>query len=210
MLVVADMIPPTSDVIPLVGIFFNAAVVEMVSMIISLCVVLRFYHKQATDPPMPNWMRKYVLDYLSYKLKVRCKVTSHGRRQSNQSNIELTYISKRNGDQRLEISQGSKTYPRTQRIVPNNTARRAERGYTSDQRSVTGSESSERHFEMGIIARKIDVIIDKLSQKDKDEMYRQEWRIVAMTFDKCLFITFCTITILTITFVFLNSPGYVK
>ena len=58
MLVVADIIPATSDVIPLVGIFFSASMVEMVAMIVVLCYIMRLYHKGPNDPPMSDWMRK--------------------------------------------------------------------------------------------------------------------------------------------------------
>lgn len=71
MLVVADIIPATSEVIPLVGVFFSAAMVEMVFMIIVLCYVMQLYHKEPEDPPMSWWMRKYILDWLAYKVKVR-------------------------------------------------------------------------------------------------------------------------------------------
>ncbi|XP_066935795.1 CHRNA7-FAM7A fusion protein-like [Clytia hemisphaerica] len=58
MLVVADIIPATSDVIPLVGIFFSASMIEMVIMIVVLCYIMRLYHKGPNDPPMPLWMKK--------------------------------------------------------------------------------------------------------------------------------------------------------
>lgn len=58
MLVVADIIPATSDVVPLVGIFFNAVMVEMVIMIVVLCYIMRLYHKDADDPPMSLWTRR--------------------------------------------------------------------------------------------------------------------------------------------------------
>lgn len=58
MLVVADIIPATSDVIPLVGIFFGASMIEMVVMIVVLCYVMRLYHKGDGDAPMGPWMRK--------------------------------------------------------------------------------------------------------------------------------------------------------
>ena len=58
MLVVADIIPATSDVVPLVGVFFTVSMVEMVIMIIVICYVMRMHHKTASDPPMPIWMRK--------------------------------------------------------------------------------------------------------------------------------------------------------
>ena len=60
MLVVAEIIPATSDVIPLVGIFFGASMVEMMVMIIVLCYIMRLHHKIASDPPMSPWMRRYV------------------------------------------------------------------------------------------------------------------------------------------------------
>ncbi len=73
MLVVADIIPATSETIPLVGVFFSSAMVEMVIMIIVLCYIMRLYHKEPGDPPMSWWMRKYVLEWLSYKLGVRTR-----------------------------------------------------------------------------------------------------------------------------------------
>lgn len=204
------MIPPTSEVIPLVGIFFNAAMVEMVLMIVSLCVVIRFYHKQATDPAMPDWMRKYVLDHLSYKLGVRSKKPCRNITKNTQSSIELTYISKGTGKVRLESTQMSSmsSSTGTRRIIPNGITHR--RPDKTEQRSITASETSDGMMELDGVSKKLDTIIDKLSQRERDERYRQEWRIVAMTFDKCLLIAFCFVIVLTIVFVFLNSPGYVK
>eukprot|EP00795_Rhopilema_esculentum_P005971 gene5971-11332_t len=214
MLVVAEMIPPTSEVIPLVGIFFNAAMVEMVLMIVSLCVVIRFYHKQSTDPPMPQWMRKYVLDNLSYKLKVRSKKTARNSDESVRPHVELVYLSnnKSNGRLDLRVDNNAAVIQQSgpKRAISNGMAnRRKEKGYLMDGAGSTASARNEGMFETGIIAKKLDIIIEKLSQKERDEKYRQEWRIVAMTFDKCLLIVFCCISIFTILVIFLNSPGYV-
>lgn len=71
MLIVGEIIPPTSDTVPLVASFFSAVMVEMVLMIIILCYILKLNFKTSTDDPMPNWMRKIVLDRLSYVLGVR-------------------------------------------------------------------------------------------------------------------------------------------
>ena len=61
MLVVAEIIPATSDVVPLVGIFFMASMVEMVIMIIVICYVMQLHHKTASDPSMSIWMRRFAL-----------------------------------------------------------------------------------------------------------------------------------------------------
>lgn len=218
MLVVAEMIPPTSEVVPLVGIFFNCAMVEMVLMIIILCIVLKFYHKQPSDPPMPRWMRKYILNWLSYALHVRHRRSLSDSDENKQVNeVELTYLSrtmdnsKSNG--RFQLSRGhSATQQRPlikQQSVPNGLMKRRTDKYLENG-STAASEMSTRYDEHEAIAKKLDVIIDKMVHKEKGEIYKQEWRIVAMTIDRCLFFAFCGITIFTISVIFLNSPGYVS
>ena len=100
MLVVADIIPATSEVIPLVGVFFSAAMVEMVIMIIVLCYVMRLYHKEPEDPPMPWWMRKYVLNWLAYKVKIR-KVEETGQNDAED------YVPMLPFQRKSSISEGS-------------------------------------------------------------------------------------------------------
>ena len=58
MLVISEMIPPTSDVVPLVGVYFLSSMVEMVIMIVVVCITLKLHHKTANDPPMPDWVRR--------------------------------------------------------------------------------------------------------------------------------------------------------
>ena len=94
MLVVADIIPATSEVIPLVGIFFSAAMIEMVFLIIVLCYIMQLYHKEPDDPPMPWWMRKYLLDWLAYKVKVRKPKRS--ARRSVTEYVQMLPVQRRN------------------------------------------------------------------------------------------------------------------
>ena len=46
-------------------------------------------------------------------------------------------------------------------------------------------------------SKNLDYLIQRLSSKDEDHTFKGEWRIVAMTIDRCLFIFFVTIFILT-------------
>lgn len=213
MLVVADMIPPTSDVIPLVGIFFNAAMSEMVLMIISLCVVLRLYHKQPLDPPMGSWVRKYILEGLSFTLGVRHRPTATGTSQQlvpqqHKPSIELKYVASGRQNGATEIHQS------TPLMRPQQPVRQCiSSGLMHRKWDKTGQASPElfdKTAECNVISRKMDIIIDKMSQKEKDEKVKLEWRIVAMTMDRCLLVSFFFITVFMIAVIFLNSPGYVS
>eukprot|EP00794_Sanderia_malayensis_P013706 gene13706-15135_t len=189
MLVVADMIPPTSDVIPLVGIFFNTAMVEMVLMIISLCVVIRLYHKQPLDPPMPAWVRKHILDKLSYTLHVRSRMTNtkntNQQQQQQKVSVELKFMPNNKPNLTHEIQQTTPLmlqHQRSRRLLkhPNGLPQRRW------DRNEHANEDEYSTMEADMIAKKMDVIIDKMDQKEKDEKIKLEWRIVAMTIDRCM------------------------
>ena len=61
MLLVQDMIPPTSDSVPLVAKYYTATTIGMSVGVIIACYNLRLYFIDPTFYKMPNWMKKYVL-----------------------------------------------------------------------------------------------------------------------------------------------------
>jgi len=71
MLLLSEMIPAAADALSKLGIFFNVLIIEMVVMIFAMCYVARMYHKTSGDKPITRWMRKYVFEYFSYKLRIR-------------------------------------------------------------------------------------------------------------------------------------------
>uniref|UniRef100_A0A7M5X2P2 Uncharacterized protein n=1 Tax=Clytia hemisphaerica TaxID=252671 RepID=A0A7M5X2P2_9CNID len=83
MLIVADMVPASSETIPLLGIFFTCVMIMMVMMVSSMCYILKLYLKTpAEGETIPNWMRRYVYDFLAVKLGYRkrediAKTTDH-------------------------------------------------------------------------------------------------------------------------------------
>lgn len=61
MLLVQEMIPPTSDTVPLVAKFYTASMVEMGVSVVIACYNLHLYFIDPQFYEMPNWMRKLVL-----------------------------------------------------------------------------------------------------------------------------------------------------
>ena len=61
MLLVQDMIPPTSDSVPLVAKYYTATTIGMSVGVIIACYNLRLYFIDPTFYKIPNWMKKYVL-----------------------------------------------------------------------------------------------------------------------------------------------------
>ncbi len=71
MLLIAEMMPESNESVPLLGIFFMFCIIEISCIIVALCCVTRFYHGNNGESPMGKWTRKYILEKLSYVLRVR-------------------------------------------------------------------------------------------------------------------------------------------
>ena len=59
----------------------------MALLLVSLCYPIRCYHKEPYDPPMSTWMRRIVLDSLSYILGIRHRNVSLIKKETVCDNI---------------------------------------------------------------------------------------------------------------------------
>ena len=63
--------------------------------------------------------------------------------------------------------------------------------------------------EADLLMAKIDIILKKLEDVDEEDRIQTEWRIVAMTIDRCLLMFFAAVYFITMVACFSKSPGYV-
>ncbi|XP_048577598.1 neuronal acetylcholine receptor subunit alpha-10-like isoform X2 [Nematostella vectensis] len=70
MLLVAEMIPPTSETVPLVLIYFYGSFFEVALALVATCVVLRCYFNDPSHTPIPAWIRIFVLGCLAKILRI--------------------------------------------------------------------------------------------------------------------------------------------
>ncbi|XP_047139412.1 neuronal acetylcholine receptor subunit alpha-2 isoform X1 [Hydra vulgaris] len=201
MLVVADIIPATSDVIPLVGIYFSVSMIEMVIMIIVLCYIMRLHNKGPGDPPMPIWMRRWILENLSYKVGIRVRSDPDPMQINNQKlNNDESSIPLNN----LKIKQSE--------INWQNKVSKCELLQCNDSTLNSTHKKNKATVQLSdseLLLSKIDVLLEKLRSMEEEGTIKSDWRIVAMTIDRCLLIFFALMVLITLFGCFSISPGYV-
>ena len=75
MLIVAEMIPASSETIPMLGIFFTCVMIQMVLMVFAMCYSLNLHFKDPTpDNQIGKWTRMIVYNCLAYRLGLRRKL----------------------------------------------------------------------------------------------------------------------------------------
>ena len=79
----------------------------------------------------------------------------------------------------------------------------------SDDLIYDRNNFSNKCNEADILLQKLDILTDKLHDLDRESQIKAEWRLVALTIDRCLLILFAAIFIVTLFGCFLNAPCYV-
>ncbi|XP_078356475.1 neuronal acetylcholine receptor subunit alpha-10-like, partial [Oculina patagonica] len=98
MLLVVEIIPATSETVPLISVYFYGSVFEVALALVATCLVLRCYFNNPSHTPVPNWVRHIVLGWMARLTKVPVKKILHGidpkeslrRAQSTDENENLS------------------------------------------------------------------------------------------------------------------------
>lgn len=202
MLIVDELIPATSDSVPLVIVFFTSIMLEMVVLLIVMCYILRLYLKSPDDGPMPKWMRTHVYENLSFKLGIRRKDTKGAH--------HVTPHKHSNGTFEMETMEKHKE----QEIAPHWPPNPYDMARALVKRNENGKSAGkfERPAKEGmyqldsVLLQKIDTIIQRFDKEDADSDRVNEWRICALTIDRLAMIIFFVMFLATILGCFLGAP----
>lgn len=74
MLIVAEIMPATSEVIPLISIYFTGIMFEVALSLVATCLVLKCYYNNPSVSEVPNWIRIVVMTWLAKIVRVKVPV----------------------------------------------------------------------------------------------------------------------------------------
>lgn len=92
MLIVADILPATSEVVPLISVYFTSILTEVGLSLIATVVVLKCYFTNPSFSEVPFWIRLVVIQGLGQLLKIEVK---RKRRSPHKKDDETKKKSKR-------------------------------------------------------------------------------------------------------------------
>ena len=223
MLIVSEIIPPTSDSVPLVFAFFSAVMVEMVLMIIILCYILKLHFKSSDDEPMPKWMRKFILENMSYCLGIQKRPKTNVMIKSNNNNHNNKCKLVKELDKRMKSinmihqsgTDGIHSTGTSNNITVTYVHNNAELDNTSESCFLSSpmQESCKGFFDNSspsspLLNQKIDCILKRFAEEDEEKFIKKEWRICALTLDRMSLIFFGIVFAITSASCFLTAPGY--
>lgn len=228
MLIVGEIIPPTSDSIPLVAIFFSAVMLEMVLMVILLCYILKLVFKSENEE-MSHWMRYYVLDRLSYMLGVRTRRKKKEDQCTNDKEtlgdkvrtvLELKSINESNGMHNGGGTVASITFVKNGALHRHGDVNKtfencfmnggADKQQQQQQQEKMVFRQADNSADMRRLNNKLDIFLEKILHEEESDYRKEEWRICALTIDRLSLYLFGMIFLATTLGIFMRAPGYVS
>ena len=73
MLLVAESVPANSDSLPIIAVYYYAAMIEEALALLAICFTLNWYYHNPKLDSMPAWIRKYILGWLASVLRINKK-----------------------------------------------------------------------------------------------------------------------------------------
>ena len=192
-----DLMPDSSEVIPLFSYFLGLVLLAMFLLTITVCYSLSVYHANANVAVMPLWLRKYVLNKLApfFGIKLKRPTSDVKLRLNDEEAAFLTTTL----NEELECCHPGRLW------APSNgmKQRGGELWSTKERNRKNGKEiklgkSDKKSLKR--ISNHLTSIIDSM-EKDEEKAYRQsEWHVVSKALDKlCFWIFICAfLLVLTI------------
>ncbi|XP_022096682.1 neuronal acetylcholine receptor subunit alpha-10-like isoform X2 [Acanthaster planci] len=208
----AQLLPPTSDTVSLLGQLLATIIVVMSLETAGSVVILRLHHHIPSRPP-PRWARKLILDRLAYFLRIkgrrhafhdytsadgeelegekataphRCDDLFEYDQQNSLLNSQALGVSLL---QQLQLEPGS--YGAKDTGGPGGFMAEGAAEYGTDATEVSLGATVQR------IGRYIDKLVNRCKRKEKISLVQQQWIDMCVILDRLLMLLFALAIVMT-------------
>ncbi|XP_072291707.1 neuronal acetylcholine receptor subunit alpha-7 isoform X2 [Eucyclogobius newberryi] len=224
MLLVAEIMPATSDSVPLIAQYFATTMVIVGLSVIATVLVLQYHHHDPDGGLMPQWTRVVLLNWCAWFLRMRRPGESRVRLVCPNSKPPRGSLS----SLELSVSQASLRHP----AMPNgNLLYVGFRGVDGQDpellcsRMVSPEEDvlrgGGRGLGMGMggsmveaelmqILEEVRYIAGRFRTQDEEEVVGNEWKFAAAVIDRLCLVAFSLFTILCTIGILMSAPNFVE
>ncbi|XP_062849142.1 neuronal acetylcholine receptor subunit alpha-7 [Trichomycterus rosablanca] len=238
MLLVAEIMPATSDSVPLIAQYFATTMVIVGLSVIATVLVLQYHHHDPDGGKMPKWTRVVLLNWCAWFLRMRrpgerrTQSACHSKPQhrSSVSSVELCVsqgVLQSNNPNTLYI--GFRDTEGVQYNSPAESALFCRRFLAGNMEDVLLPEATVSQLgvgvrggdtvsigggtsvtELGKILEEVRYIARRFQNKDEDASLCNEWKFAAAVIDRMCLMAFTFFTILCTFGILMSAPNFVE
>uniref|UniRef100_UPI00359010F7 neuronal acetylcholine receptor subunit alpha-7-like n=1 Tax=Myxine glutinosa TaxID=7769 RepID=UPI00359010F7 len=236
MLLVAEIMPATSDSVPLIGQYFASTMIIVALSVVMTTVVLQYHHRDPDGKKMPKWMRLVLLDWCAWFLRMKQPGKARHRLSRRLSVLHQSTVC--SIDLALLVSGNQKGLSNNGYVLYQNTAANDTPGAgTSDSGVMCGQETcfsgiSEQeetcgHRGPGVegsyccgsggrsiknellrILAELRYIAERFRLQDQEQAMASEWKFVGAVIDRLCMLAFSLFTIISTITILMSAPHF--
>ncbi|XP_048825564.1 neuronal acetylcholine receptor subunit alpha-7-like [Brienomyrus brachyistius] len=223
MLLVAEIMPATSDSVPLIAQYFATTMVIVGLSVIATVLVLQYHHHDPDGGKMPKWTRVVLLNWCAWFMRMkrpgedRVRPACHNKRpRGSISSVELNAST---GPP--QYANGNMLYIGFRHMESVSHTNTPDSGVICGRLLAAGEEElplpgiqtsgiSGGDPELTKILEEVRYIARRFREHDEEESVCNEWKFAASVIDRLCLMAFSIFTILCTIGILMSAPNFVE
>uniref|UniRef100_A0A8C9VQA8 Neuronal acetylcholine receptor subunit alpha-7 n=1 Tax=Scleropages formosus TaxID=113540 RepID=A0A8C9VQA8_SCLFO len=228
MLLVAEIMPATSDSVPLIAQYFATTMVIVGLSVIATVLVLQYHHHDPDGGKMPKWTRVVLLNWCAWFLRMRrpgeervrlachntrprgsISSTEHGANANMATpappNSSVFYMGFRGMDGMHYSAASDSGVICTRLLTPGE-----EEGLLPGGVAAGPMGGAAGDLDLASILEEVRYIAKRFREHDKNESVCSEWKFAAAVIDRLCLVAFSLFTILCTFGILMSAPNFVE
>uniref|UniRef100_A0A3Q3W8C2 Uncharacterized protein n=1 Tax=Mola mola TaxID=94237 RepID=A0A3Q3W8C2_MOLML len=199
MLMVAEIMPATSDSVPLIGQYFASTMVIVGMSVIATVTVLQFHHHNPNSGQMPRWVHLVLLQWIPWFLRMKrpgegVNPTLSSSQADSQSKTFLAQFTR-------PLSQPSPGRPNAF-ILPNPS------GNTYIHHHLPASKFGSTPPEALALLAEVRFLVERVRAQDRQLSLAEQWQFAAAVIDRLFLVGFSLFNIICTIAILMAAPNF--
>uniref|UniRef100_A0A8C5H0N9 Neuronal acetylcholine receptor subunit alpha-7 n=1 Tax=Gouania willdenowi TaxID=441366 RepID=A0A8C5H0N9_GOUWI len=216
MLLVAEIMPATSDSVPLIAQYFASTMIIVGMSVVVTVIVLQFHHHDPHGGKMPKWVRVVLLNWCAWFLRMK----QPGNERKHRTSCPPCSAGTSNGSMGLYYSNYHPS--ESSHCPPSSDSGLALGGRThgspSDEAEVPGGSGSGVGGvgvnipppEIQRILEEVSYIAQRFRDQDDAEAICSEWKFAAAVVDRLCLVAFSLFSIICTFTILMSAPNFIE
>ncbi|XP_028562615.2 CHRNA7-FAM7A fusion protein isoform X1 [Lacerta agilis] len=220
MLLVAEIMPATSDSVPLIAQYFASTMIIVGLSVVVTVIVLQYHHHDPDGGKMPKWTRIILLNWCAWFLRMKRPgedkvrpACQHKQRRCSMSSIDVNTVSGQqssNGNMLYIGFRGLEGVHCTPTTDSGVICGRMTCSPTDEDNLLHSGHPSETDPELAKILEEVRYIANRFRDQDEAEAICNEWKFAASVVDRLCLMAFSVFTIICTIGILMSAPNFVE
>ncbi|XP_026990746.1 neuronal acetylcholine receptor subunit alpha-7 [Tachysurus fulvidraco] len=211
MLLVAEIMPATSDSVPLIAQYFASTMMIVGLSVVVTVLVLQFHHHDPHGGKMPKWVRVILLQWCAWFLRMKKpgdeRKSPYSYSSASSSSLQMGSVPGTNGHTNLYFGFHSPDST----CCPNSSDSGVSCGVSCSggHREAAPAPSGEQR-ELQRLLVEVTYLAQRFRAQDESEAVRCEWKFAAAVVDRLCLVAFSLFSIVCTFAILMSAPNFIE